>query len=289
MIDLTPNICRIKGLLTVGDDPSLAYAALECRLAIEAIVYDRLLSAYSHLSNKEIKHYQPGPLIRDLVHLVGEGPFEGATISIRSTLFDPADPPKTLEDYEAMDLALFGTQTGIDSRKVSSLWNALSRLSLHVDVPASNSDLIEFFGDSTAVRLKVGEALAEIVRISEGNAVFGGIGPDVVFSCSCGTEVRRKSEFLRCGQIIFCPNLNCEESFKVKKYEDTFNFPSRTGTLKCKGCDHLLVIPTRRFENIPRDKQLVEECKTCHTKHNIGWRTDLLSHQKVNEPPVIKQ
>ena len=50
MINLKPIIETVDGLLAQGTAQGATYAALECRLAIEKICYDRLKVARLHLS-----------------------------------------------------------------------------------------------------------------------------------------------------------------------------------------------------------------------------------------------
>lgn len=50
MIYLPPLIDRIKALLAEGTDSSVTYAALEARLALEKVCYDRLRQRHDYIS-----------------------------------------------------------------------------------------------------------------------------------------------------------------------------------------------------------------------------------------------
>lgn len=48
MIQLQPIIDRNKALLEQDTEASITYAALECRLALEKVVYDRLRQRHAY-------------------------------------------------------------------------------------------------------------------------------------------------------------------------------------------------------------------------------------------------
>lgn len=49
------NTNKIRSLVSAGGRENLTYAALEARLAIEAICYDRLRIAHDYISNDDLK------------------------------------------------------------------------------------------------------------------------------------------------------------------------------------------------------------------------------------------
>lgn len=66
MINLEPSISQIEVLMAENTEASLTYAALECRLAIERICYERLRLAHDYISNDDLKRWQP----RDIVNIL---------------------------------------------------------------------------------------------------------------------------------------------------------------------------------------------------------------------------
>jgi hypothetical protein len=50
---------RIKALLADGSDSSLTYAALEARLAIERICYERLKISHDYISADDLRTWKP--------------------------------------------------------------------------------------------------------------------------------------------------------------------------------------------------------------------------------------
>jgi len=86
MIDLHDTIDTIKRHPADGSDRSLTYAALECRLAIERICYDRLARAHDYVSHEEVRRWQPHLVIK----LVEEDidPYVASTYTLGSGLVD---------------------------------------------------------------------------------------------------------------------------------------------------------------------------------------------------------
>lgn len=67
MIDLKEIISVIKKLLDDNTPQSLTYAALECRLAIEKICYDRLKVNYDYISHDDLRSWRPGDVVKTLI------------------------------------------------------------------------------------------------------------------------------------------------------------------------------------------------------------------------------
>ncbi|CCV13286.1 hypothetical protein [Mesorhizobium sp. STM 4661] len=59
MIWLKQYTAKIEELLNQDTPESLTYAALECRLAIERICYERLRNAHDYISHDDLKRWQP--------------------------------------------------------------------------------------------------------------------------------------------------------------------------------------------------------------------------------------
>lgn len=67
MIKLKPTISQIQKLLKENTEASVTYAALECRLAIERICYERLRLAHDYISHDDLTKWQPSGIVRTLI------------------------------------------------------------------------------------------------------------------------------------------------------------------------------------------------------------------------------
>ena len=88
MIDLKPCISRIETLLGKGDEASLTYAALEARLALERVCYDRLRQHHSYIAHDDLRRWQPAGIVKQLSAEVNAHVASTFTLSISDR---PAD------------------------------------------------------------------------------------------------------------------------------------------------------------------------------------------------------
>lgn len=259
MIDLRAAIDTIKAHLADGSERALTYAALECRLAIERICYDRLARAHDYISHEEVRRWQPHHVIKLLEEDVDPHVASTYALSIgRKPVVEGEDP--TTIDYVPV-----GTQEGFDGALLAKLWNALSNTALHVSLPKSSAAEVTHYGSATAIRPKVEQALVELERIASGTMTSNGFGPGVSFTCGCGQLVRRRAEQLSAGKVIHCINPACAESFEVEFEGEDINFGVRAVYVTCKCGEE------RRFPKVPLEKLKVNE--TAHSICDCGAET----------------
>lgn len=271
MIDLKAAVSRIEGLLAQETVQATTYAALEARLTIEAICYDRLKIAHEYIAHDDLRRWQPKDIVLTLIQEVDEKIASTATLSISAKPAEKQSGPSTAEDYKGIEWLELGTQVGFDPKTLGSLWQALSGLALHVTLPKSKVSPVSFYGDEKRIRAKVNEALIEIKRISDGTMLMGGIGPGVSIKCECGRTIRRRLNLLKAGQVISCVSPECSESYEVSFENGDTNFARRTTEFKCTSCDEPLGVITKKIEKLRQGSALVVKCK-CDAETIIAWR-----------------
>lgn len=267
---LENSIATIECLLEQDTPESLTYAALECRLAIELICYQRLKHFHKYISHDDLKKWTPAYVVKTLISEVD--PYVDKTFSFSisaSPLPDSVTPP-SLEDYEAMDYVEVGTQVGFNANKLGSLWNALSRIALHIRLPQTSDDPIVRYGDFNNTKRKVQEALIEIKRIGKGSMIAGFPGEVISFQCRCGQQNKRKSEVLEDGKIINCINPDCKESYAFEE-KDTL-FARQTFRITCKKCDKNIEIPKRQVMALELNRPMCLPCPFCADEIYIQWQ-----------------
>lgn len=271
MINVQPSIDAIERLLTEGTPQSLTYAALECRLAIEALCYERLSIAHSYISHDDLKRWQPKDVVNILIQEVD------AQIASTLTLYISRDPvpqgkgDMTQADYEALEYVPVGTQIGFDPKLISKLWNALANVALHVQPPKSANDVVAVHGKPDKIRARVLEALAEIKRVSSRTMLSSGTGEEVSFDCSCGAKNKRRTGLLQEGQTVSCINPTCKESFFVEMRDTAIFFNRRTFPVSCSVCSKLEAIPMKWAEKLKVDQSLNYVCD-CGHENLLQWK-----------------
>ncbi|MCE7798433.1 hypothetical protein LWE61_17990 [Sphingobium sufflavum] len=269
MIKLQPTIDRIKALLEEDTEASITYAALEARLALEKVCYDRLRQRHDYISHDQLRKWQPGGVINTLISDVDAHLTETMTLSMSKT---PASDDVKPEDEDYVEI---GTEVGFDAKKIVKMWNAVARLALHVRLPKDKNDHIPDYGDKAETRAKVLEVVAELERLAKGTMTFSGIGMEVSFDCSCGTKNKRREKLLREGQHIHCISPDCKATWKVTKEGEETVFESVTADIDCDNCGATNCIPWRFFWEMKYDEHGTFSCHTCRHKNYVKWQLAL--------------
>lgn len=266
MIDLKPALERIRALIADGTEQSVTYAALEARLALERVRYDRLQQHHDYISPAQLKRWQPAAVMNTLIAEVDEHAAVTRTFSVSKGPPTPGGDPAD-EEYTTL-----GTDVGFSPKLVGELWNALSGLALHVRLPKKRGEHIPDYGDTTAIRNKLEETLMELERLSQTTMTFSGFGPQTSFTCSCGEENKRRASLLKEGSSIFCINPNCNASYKVSKDGDEFSFDPELTSANCEECNELNTWPMRASLSLKYNQTGLFACHSCGYKNFVMWR-----------------
>ncbi len=260
----------IKRLLQKNTDASLTYAALECRLAIELICYNRLKIAHDYISHDDLRSWQPRQIIDALIQEVDPRAASTFTLSISEEHLEPNTAPPSTQEYAEMKWLEVGTQIGFDPKKLGKLWNKLANTALHVKIPQNSSDEVRRYGDSDQIRDAVVEALAEIERLETSTLTSVGFGETMSFECSCGALNKRRYSLLKDKQIVNCISPKCYESYNY--LSDTEIFERRSFEVKCENCGEEKHIPIRYMEKeLKIGASLYVNCE-CGCEVYIQWR-----------------
>ena len=261
------SISKIEKLLNENSPESLTYAALECRLTIERICYERLRIAHKYISHDDLKRWQPAAIVRTLIQEVDAYAAETLTLSIHDKPL-PNNSPEI--DITKLNYVPVGTQMGFDPKQLGNLWNALSNLALHISLPDSADHVVNHLGDPPKVRRKVEEALGEIKRINQGNLIMSSFQPEISFECYCGQMNKRKLTLLDDKQTVNCINPQCEESYTYSSLDQSFE--RRKFDVQCKHCGEVHAIPVQAAKKLRYDQILKVKCSTCKKETMIFWK-----------------
>jgi hypothetical protein len=279
MLWILPIIDRIEALLKEDTDASVTYAALEARLGLEKVSYDRLRQAHEYVSYAQLRRWQPSAVVKRLIADVDQHMADTMILMVSKEEAVPGIQPHDDDFVEV------GTQVGFDAKKVGELWNALSGLALHVRLPKNKDDRISAYGDCAKIKAKTEEALAELRRLSTGTMVFSGVGETVSFDCTvCNEKNKRRASLLRNGQRVYCINPDCDASFVVHWEGSSISFKGETCDFACQGCGELKVLPWRFFhEKLKFGDRAVFDCQKCQHRNYIEWRLSQVA--PVDEVP----
>ena len=100
MLNLNPTISKIEELLKDDTEASIVYSALECRLAIEKICYERLRIAHDYISHDDLKKWQPQDIVKTLIQEVGSNIAETLSLSISKHPIKEEASEKELQELD---------------------------------------------------------------------------------------------------------------------------------------------------------------------------------------------
>jgi hypothetical protein len=270
MIDLGALVATVEKLLTEDTPQSITYAALECRLGIEKVCYDRLKIAHDYIAHEDLRGWKPRDVVVTLIAEVDEHAASEQTMYMTKQPSDAYQVP--LENIPDGEWVKLGTQAGFNANRLRDYWNALAKLALHVALPKTKDEDIPAYGDFNKTKAKVIEVLAEFKRLVEvGGMLTSGAGQTVHFKCECGRTNQRRSDLLKHEKVISCIGSDCDESFTVLIEGGEVYFTRRVLRLDCHNCGEEVAVPTRRADKLRPGKLLTERCRSCGAEIEIGW------------------
>ena len=268
MIEIRPIIERINRLLNENSPASVTYAALEARLAIEKVVYDRLRQRHDYISHAQLNAWTPRHVVQRIIAEIDPKLSETVTLSMSR------EPLRDGDSVEDMDYVKIGMEVGLDSKKLGKLWQALSNLALHVKVPEHRHDVISDYGEQTKIASKVRETVRELDKLAEGTMVTSGLdqGLEVSFVCSCGEKNRRRANLISPGKVLFCFNSACKEAWKVERDGDGIQFKRLSVDISCRDCGLVYGIAWREVAELRYDRRMRYMCPSCNAENIVQWQ-----------------
>jgi len=274
VLDLSKKVVEIEKLLEEGSDASITYAALECRLTIEYICYERFKQFYSYLSPKDIKKWPPKHVVKQISEDVSDIINDEVTVSVAS-IGGKVDKLVTQDDYEELDYKILGTQKSINLSKAHKLWNSLSGLALHVHLPSVDDEVQKFYGSAEKIKSKIKAALDLFNEVNKGDLIIGGyVGETFNIECvSCNALIKKPATKLKSGGVVVnCISPNCPESYLVNYVNGDYVTERNVFKFKCNACGHDLDVPHQTFAKWHLNSCLDIECGICNSKTSVIMR-----------------
>lgn len=267
MLNIKKRIELIEGLLLDDTEQSLTYAALESRLTLEYLCYERFKSVYAYLSLNDLKNWQPKHVVKQVSEEIDPHIAEEFTLSISKKPISGTWPTK-LEEFESMEYLPVGTQSGLNLNQMHKLWNRLSSVALHIPVPSIASGQLQIYQDKERIRKKVESTIRLLSKI-KGNLLMSGPFEKVFsFDClACGMTAKRPLKSLETPTVVNCINPNCIESYVLAPCGESedIEITRRVIRFMCHGCNDELEVPSSYFRDLKFEQQLNIKCGSCES------------------------
>ena len=259
---IRPHLDRARSLIdAAGHDPhSLVYAALELRLGLERVCYEKLKLRLGYVSAAELKGWQPHKVLQALQELADPRIAEDAILLVSKE--DASVPPETW--------LRIGEQKGVKPKKLERWWQKLSSY-LHVQIPKSPADEISSYADARRLKTELLKLIDELEPLCEGMDIHFGVGQHS-FECKCGFVIRRVTSTLKEGMVVTCLNPKCEKEWRVRIGDSgEIGFEENTIPLRCRQCQRQWYFPEKYFREMRLGDCAKFDCE-CGKKSTVRCR-----------------
>ena len=242
------HLAEAKRLLDTGQIENGRVACLYLRLAIEALVYDRLSSLRAEVPFEAMKNWQPKKVLEELLAI---DPGTDQTREIKIAFNDPSG--KLVE--------FGGTDHRLSMRWIEKNYNALGSW-LHESTLASIEDGKESATEKAFRRAKT--IYGELENVVSSPIWNFNSGQYVECTCDCGFIIKRKESVVSHGARIRCGKCDMMYLFEWGPNRKTYVFTPFDTTFRCGRCGNQ---QQARHENIRKNN--IVTCSSCGQRHKI--------------------
>lgn len=254
-LDKRSCMARAQTLLTSPTPENLRYAALELRLCIEALTYEKLRSFSSLVPEEILKTWQPPQAVKALLEFE---PLADQTFTIFAGVEEEYGKP-------ASTMQFVGKHTSLRLNWLRKHYHKLGNL-LHAPAAGAKSE-----PTNTQVAEYLAEVVADLEAPLSSNITGGSIREVFSFNCTkCQNLVVCNTQAVRKSRRAVCLNPQCKaEYFASISEEGSATFELMVTTFECtkEGCDGKLSIENRKL-----DIGVEFSCPVCGLKHTIIHR-----------------
>ncbi|TCP16702.1 hypothetical protein EV674_1163 [Simplicispira metamorpha] len=223
---------RAKAEMASGEDHRLRYAALELRIALEALTYDRAQLYAEEIPPSEFHTWQPGKLLKILIEIE-------PLVNQNSVIRYKKEATSTSQEG---DWKTLGHDTVIPMKTVHKHHNALGSM-LHMATMKQLLDMKALDAAQTRTKCKAVVADLEAALASNVRANLGNFG---IFEClKCGANVRKRLSADRSPIEAVCygkqSEVGCGAKYTLAVVGDRdFEATPHRSLFSCltQGCDH---------------------------------------------------
>jgi hypothetical protein len=251
------HIQRARHFIEAGGDAELRYAALELRLAIESIVYEKLRLYAPRLPATVLDKWQPPQAMKALVQLE---PRASREFRLRIA----AEPAPGVAGTEWHYL---GEHRTFEPGWLRANYHKLGSF-LHAASPRQNASSVD--GDPNKLRSTMLSILQEIERVAA-SQIDGTLAAVIEFQCAaCDRMVFCNEEGTRETGRATCLDASCAAEHHARFAEDgSVTFYLDATEFECVSCKHPTPIENRKLSVGYEFK--CEACEAPHVFVQLQW------------------
>ena len=215
---------RAKSELTTGDDHRYRYAALELRMALESLIYEKAENYSEELCGKELETWQPRQLLKLLLEIV---PFadKSYTLEMGEMTEDGQVPEK---------MTLLGNEKLVSLQELKKYYD---RLGSYLHTPTASQLQNQTGPDSAKVLSRCSEVASIIEEVLASKIFNSNFRSLLRTSClKCEAEIVRRVPIGQESFIAKC--INCVATYDVcYDGNDLYTWRPRKSDVKCLRID----------------------------------------------------
>ena len=241
---------------------AIRYAALDLRVVMEMLTYEKLRAAESNIPAAVLETWQPPQAIKALLEFdtMADQSFD---LSIGTHRPGSSDPEEWLS---------LGNHHALSLKWLKKNYNKVGNL-LHAPSARNTEDIdaAKCAGDLREVAIELDKALTSGIAV----ATWGG---GVTFNCgSCGKLIVRNAEALRAGATASCSTQGCDADYKLVQIENGDSLMQRLQfAIECKGCQAKIAVDHRKVR-----EGYCFNCAMCKQGHRITGARTTWAYEKV--------
>lgn len=222
---------QAKSELESGDDARLRYAALELRMSIEALTYDRAQLFEDELPSSEYDVWQPKRVMETLLEIEPLAD-QGSTIRFKkeSKQGEPEHPVHTL-----------GTEVVFTFKQIKKSYDALGSYLHHPTLKQIREKSV----DLVALRRRCIEISAQLDAALASKMYNVHFKSSVRFSCGeCGKIIHKRYKLGDSPVEAKCQNPSCEASYLLTTNEQKVDWERLGAEFECpsEGCSEQVFV-----------------------------------------------
>lgn len=252
---LTPHHCieRAKELIDVGDPVSLRYAALELRMAMEFLTYEKLDARGNHIPDYVVDAWQPPQAVKALLEFEPHGD-KGFKIfaGIEEDYGKPAKEMKFVGEHKPLAL-----------KWLRKHYNKVGKyLHGHRTADGLMSD--------AALQQYLREVASAVEKANSGNIRGGAFIQPFEITCEkCGEPFVVAKHSLENTNKFYCFNPNCRAEYHGELTgENSAKFSLMVTEFDCGSCSAKIPVQNRHLKLGYKFK-----CGECKTEHQLVSNT----------------
>jgi predicted RNA-binding Zn-ribbon protein involved in translation (DUF1610 family) len=266
--DKREHLRRAKELFATGQSADLLYAALELRLCLEAMTYEKLGSFEKHLPQSFLdRTWQPPQLLKAMAQFDRRAD-KSFTLAIG---VEPA--PGVPVDLAAMKF--IGEHKAFGLGWLRKHYNKLGS-PLHLQRKNTVTDELKLRADL--------EGIADEIENAQTGSILGSwIGQLISFECHlCKEQVTVSRDFIEAEHRAVCLNPACEAEYSAEVEGDGAAIAIRAVDFPCTSCGEQIIVQTRHLASGFR-----VPCPACKRKHVIRctWGYDAVDESQPQGAP----